>query len=246
MVDHVRVTQPWLCNMDCPLFGDGDYVSCSALAKMMGCSYNFLVKQWEKNVVRTLDGARQYRNFVRIDALNELIVSLAREHENLDARWRAEETVHDAVAQMMPSPPPRKRPSREESVSSVESSSAPVANAPLEDAPVWVPHFLQQVRECVGTDAVRAYMLTDEFTEHCRAALKKRVANLEQQLKQEMRSRVEEQLRRELTPKVEESLRVEFQKEALERYQLSGARNVIDSTTKATSDKEILREFMDK
>ena len=50
------------------------------------------------------------------------------------------------------------------------------------------------MRKCVGSEAVRTYMLTEDFKEDCRRAVKERVAELEARLEQELRAKMERRL----------------------------------------------------
>lgn len=237
---RVPIGSPWVTTSlnECIVFPD-DHLSVSQLGKMMGKKTSTLNSYWASFIVSEVPGSGSYRNFVKLEQLPALM------HMLKDPKWSEEGVICDCVEQLQ-IPPLHKQlleSEEEEEVLPVRKSSRKRGRE--EEAPEWAENFLEQVRDMIGTQAIQAYMLTDDFQEKCREAIQKRVQQLELELIKKMRPDVEKMLISQLTPDVERKIRDDYQQRALQRFQLPMAKQLVNQSApqrkSPPSDSDLLK-----
>lgn len=178
-------------------------------------------------VVTKIPNCRQFRRFISVANLRMVLTSMKKDYP-----WLDESTIDRCLAQINDSKATLysleanddkdyKHEEEEFSSSSyedVESEEEPLRvirkrGRPRKEGGVHIASaaaFLNEIRQYVGTQAVQAYMLTDDYQQKCREAIQERLPRLELMVMQQLRPQVEETLRCELAPMVERKLREEF------------------------------------
>ena len=221
-MQRIPLDSPWKVN-ECVLFNN-EYLSVNQLAKMLHVPARDVMYHSGKTVVTKIPNCRQFRRFISVENLRTVLMSMKK-----DYTWLDESTIDRCLAQINDSKATpysletNNDKEEEESSSSssyedVESEEEPLRvirkrGRPRKEGGVHIASavaFLNEIRQYVGTQAVQAYMLTDDYQQKCREAIQERLPRLELMVMQQLRPQVEETLRCELAPVVERKLREEF------------------------------------